>query len=65
MRYARVNKEELSALENINDMEPMVIDYQIDGFTEVCPKLEYNKPIYSPMPLLPEGEYLPIIHKFC
>jgi acetolactate synthase-1/2/3 large subunit len=27
-----------------------LIDYHIEGLTTVCPKLEYNKPIYMPLP---------------
>lgn len=34
-----------------------LIDYQIDGLTTVCPKLEYNKPIWMPLPLLELDEY--------
>lgn len=29
-----------------------LIDYHISGLTTVCPKLEYNKPIWTPLPLL-------------
>ena len=34
-----------------------LVDYQISGLTTVCPKLEYNKPIWMPLPLLGEEEY--------
>ena len=34
-----------------------LIDYHIDGLTTVSPKLEYNKPIDMPSPLLSEEEY--------
>ena len=34
-----------------------LIEYKIDGLTTVCPKLEYNKPIESPIPLLDEEEF--------
>lgn len=33
-----------------------IIEYLIKGNTEVSPKLEYNKPIEMPLPLLPEDE---------
>ena len=33
-----------------------IIEYRIDGLTTVSPKLEYNKPIQMPIPLLPEEE---------
>ena len=34
-----------------------LIDYHIYGLTTVSPKLEYNKPIDKPLPLLSEKEY--------
>ena len=34
-----------------------LIDYQIEGLTTVSPKLEFNKPIDMPLPLLSEEEY--------
>lgn len=34
-----------------------LIDYHISGLTTVCPKLEYNKPIWMPLPLLEKEEY--------
>lgn len=34
-----------------------LIEYKIEGLTTVCPKLEYNKPIESPIPLLDEEEF--------
>ena len=34
-----------------------LIDYHIEGLTTVSPKLEYNKPIDMPLPLLGEDEY--------
>lgn len=34
-----------------------LIDLHINGLTTVCPKLEYNKPIWMPLPLLDEEEY--------
>lgn len=40
-----------------------LIDYQIDGLTIVSPKLEYNKPIDMPLPLLCEEEYNKINEK--
>lgn len=33
-----------------------LIDYHIQGFTTVSPKLEYNKPIYRPIPELDKTE---------
>lgn len=34
-----------------------LVNYCIKGLTTVCPKLEYNKPIDKPIPLLPDEEY--------
>ena len=39
----------------------VLVDYQISGQTIVCPKLEYNKPINMPLPLLCEEEYRKIM----
>ena len=40
-----------------------LIEYKIDGLTTVCPKLEYNKPIESPIPSLSKEEMKDIIFK--
>lgn len=40
-----------------------LIEYKIDGLTTVCPKLEYNKPIESPIPSLSKEEMKNIIFK--
>ena len=37
-----------------------LINYHISGLTTVCPKLEYNKPIDMPIPLLSDDEYFNI-----
>ncbi len=34
-----------------------IIEYRMDGKTTVSPKLEFDKPIDKPTPLLPEDEY--------
>lgn len=34
-----------------------LIDYRIIGLTTVCPKLEFDKPIEKPLPLLSDKEY--------
>ena len=41
-----------------------LIDYHIYGLTTVSPKLEYNKPIDMPMPLLSDEEYKSINYKY-
>ena len=52
-------KDEAEAiLKNAN-----LIEYKIDGLTTVCPKLEYNKPIESPIPSLSKEEMKDIIFK--
>lgn len=43
--------------------ESELIEYKIDGLTTVCPKLEYNKPIENPIPLLRDEELKDIIFK--
>lgn len=43
-------------LERINSLRNGIIEYRIEGLTTVSPKLEYDKPIYMPLPLLPEEE---------
>lgn len=48
--------EEMDLLERINSFRNGIIEYHIEGLTTVSPKLEYNKPIYMPLPLLPEEE---------
>lgn len=39
-------------LHNLNKYQYLLIDFQIKGITKVSPKLEYDKPIYNPTPLL-------------
>lgn len=34
----------------------IIVDYMIEGFTTVSPKLEYNQPIYNSSPYLPQDE---------
>lgn len=57
--YYRLSEIDLSnsiLLEEIFSMRNCVIEYVIDGTTTVSPKLEYNKPLEMPLPLLPEAE---------
>lgn len=43
-------------LDNIISLRNCIIEYQIDGLTTVCPKLEFDKPIEMPIPLLSDKE---------
>lgn len=57
IKYLQLTEETLNTLDNsIQYEEPLIIEYKIKGLTEVCPKLEYNKPIYQPNPQLEELE---------
>ncbi len=55
--------------ESLIDRDPLLIDgfalidYHIYGLTTVSPKLEYNKPIDKPLPLLSDEEYVNINEK--
>ena len=55
-RYKQMDDSELTS-DGLNDDGFCLIDYHIDGLTTVSPKLEYNKPIDRPIPLLSEEEY--------
>lgn len=61
-RYKQMDESELTS-DGLNDDGFCLIDYHIDGLTTVSPKLEYNKPIDKPIPLLPEEEYNKILCK--
>lgn len=55
-KYYRMNETSIN-LEVLENDGFAFVDYQIDGLTTVCPKLEYNKPIWMPIPILEEEEY--------
>ena len=40
----------------------VIFNYQIEGLTTVCPKLAYNNPIESPVPLLEDEEFNDIMN---
>ena len=65
LRYALVTQDDLKDLNRLRDVihSADLIEYRINGLTTVCPKLEYNKPIEMPIPLLPEREQLQIKYK--
>lgn len=57
--YIQINNnniEDKAIWDLINNKRNCIIEYCIEGLTSVCPKLEYNKPIYSPIPLLASDE---------
>lgn len=58
--YYKIGLNDLSNKElmlEIFSIKTCVIEYIIDGFTSVCPKLEYDKPLSKPMPMLDEDEF--------
>lgn len=57
--YYRLTEKDLKndeLLANIFSNKNCIVEYVIEGKTTVSPKLEYNKPIEMPLPLLPEEE---------
>jgi len=57
--YFKVIESELRnkiLMDNIFSYRNCIIEYLMEGFTTVSPKLEYNKPIEMPLPLLSEEE---------
>jgi len=57
--YFRISEDDLNnqiLMDNIFSTRNCIIEYVIDGLTTVSPKLEYNKSIAMPIPLLPENE---------
>lgn len=58
MKYGLVTEADLQDDEKVKQTisASNLIEVRIDGLTTVSPKLEYNKPIESPIPLLDEDE---------
>lgn len=59
LNYYKIAESDLSnddLMKEIFSVRNCLIEYVIEGITTVCPKLEYNKPIYMPTPLLPIEE---------
>ena len=54
--YIKVEKPNEKVLRNIIKMKFAFADCIINGLTSVSPKLEYNKPIYLPIPLVGNKE---------
>lgn len=60
MEYFQVNQYNLDdeqLFQQIQSSKTCLIEMVIEGLTTVSPKLEYNKPISMPIPLLDEDEY--------
>ncbi len=58
--YYRITLNDLSnndLMQKIFACKTCVVEYIIDGLTSVCPKLEYDKPLSKPMPMLDEDEF--------
>lgn len=62
--YIKISEENLkpAILKKILADPFVLIDYQISGLTTVSPKLEYDKPIEQPIPLLDEAEFNAIMN---
>lgn len=58
--YLKLSIDQLDNLvkEKIGAMCNCIVECEIEGLTRVFPKLEYDKLISKPLPLLPEDEYL-------
>ena len=61
LSYYCISEKDLSndvLINGILSSRNCIIEYLIEGLTTVCPKLEYNKSIEMPIPLLSEKELL-------
>lgn len=66
LQYYRVTEDDLNNaeyMELVFGTNTCIIEYIINGYTSVCPKLEYDKPIENPSPCLPEDEFERIFSK--
>lgn len=61
-QLAANNLNEKTLVESFGD-GPAIVEYAIEGLTTVSPKLEYNQPIYNPVPYLPENEIASVMNK--
>lgn len=49
--YVKIVSSDFSPLDDaLRQQGPIIIELLVDGLTTVCPKLEYNMPIYNPSP---------------
>lgn len=59
LQYFQIAEEDLmndDLMRKVIGTRNCIIEFVIEGITSVCPKLEYNKPIQNPIPLLSEEE---------
>lgn len=58
LKYSIISQKDINDTNKLKNVieHSDIIEYKIDGLTTVCPKLEYNKPIEKPIPLLPDDE---------
>ncbi len=60
LQYFKISENDLSnkeLMQRIFECKTCIIECMIEGYTSVCPKLEYDKPLSKPMPMLNEEEY--------
>ena len=60
LQYYKIALKDLSKKELMQDIfanRTCIVEYVIEGLTSVCPKLEYDKPLSKPMPMLDEDEF--------
>ncbi|MDD3322935.1 MAG: thiamine pyrophosphate-binding protein [Paludibacter sp.] len=61
LKYYLINEADLTNVSLLNEIfssRNCIIEFKTEGLTSVSPKLEYNKPIEKPIPLLPEEEHV-------
>ncbi len=61
LEYFKISEDDLKnkiLMDSIFSTRNCIIEYLTEGLTTVSPKLEYNKPIEMPIPLLSEEEQL-------
>ena len=61
LTYYCINENDLMNIALMNKIfssRNCILEYKTKGLTTVSPKLEYNKPIDEPIPLLPEEEQI-------
>ena len=64
--YFQINENDLvneNLMKNIFETRNCIIEYVINGLTSVSPKLEYNRPIEQPMPILSDEELKAMMFK--
>lgn len=65
MPYFKLEEKDLkdnTRIDKIFNTKFCIVEYIIDGLTTVSPKLEYNKPIEQPTPVLPPDELTDVLN---